>query len=358
MLKWVATFLLIWFIYHIRAVFPPFIMGAILAYLLLPMVQQLSSWAKIRMVHATAILYLGTAVAIGVACWFFGPALLEQFQSLASNRHEIVRTTLAQAASTFGWSIDLNQQTTHIVAAIDEHVGKPSEIMHLGGLLSHGLLSVLVCVVSSIYFLIDSQRVGAFFLRFVPEKRRSTAVNLSGEMNKMLTRYVRGQLILIVVMSTVAYVYLHFIMHIKYALPIAIMSGFLEIIPVLGPILATSTATLVAFAQYGVAAAGYTILFYTLARWLEDYAIVPKVIGHAVSLHPLVVIFAVLAGEVMAGALGMLIAIPVAASIKVIVDFIYPEPSPLELAPSSPQLPEQMQGKEPDKEPASVGETT
>ena len=60
------------------------------------------------------------------------------------------------------------------------------------------------------------------------------------------------------------------------------------------------------------------------ARWAEDYIIVPRVMGHYVELHPLAVIFAVLCGEVTGGALGMLIAIPVAASIKVILDFCYP----------------------------------
>src|SRR5687767_6993225 len=107
MVKWVATFLLIWFIYHIRAVFPPFIMGAILAYLLLPVVQQICIWWKVRAAHATAMLYLGAAAAIGAACWWFGPVLLEQFQSLAAHRHEIVGTTIRQAATTFGWQIDV-----------------------------------------------------------------------------------------------------------------------------------------------------------------------------------------------------------------------------------------------------------
>jgi predicted PurR-regulated permease PerM len=117
---------------------------------------------------------------------------------------------------------------------------------------------------------------------------------------------------------------LHFVFHLKYALLIAILSGFLEIIPVLGPILATTIATVVGIAQIGVDSALFIILCYTGARWAEDYIIVPRVMGHYVELHPLAVIFAVLCGEVIAGALGMLIAIPVAASIKVILDFCYP----------------------------------
>ncbi len=91
-----------------------------------------------------------------------------------------------------------------------------------------------------------------------------------------------------------------------------------------GPDFSHHTATVVGIAQNGVDCALLIILCYTGARWIEDYIIVPRVMGHYVELHPLAVIFAVLCGEVMAGALGMLIAIPVAASIKVILDFCYP----------------------------------
>jgi predicted PurR-regulated permease PerM len=322
--KLVSTFLIIWFIYHVRSVFPPFVVGGIIAYLLLPVVQYMSAWMKIKKGHAAAIIYLLFLGVVAMVATYFGPTILDQFAALAGHKQELISHTISQATSTFNWNIDVDQTTKHVVSIIDESIGRPSEIVHLGGLVSHGMLFVLVCVVSSIYFLVDSDRVGAFALRFVPENKQETVVNLSGQMNRMLSRYVRGQLILIVVMSSVAFVFLHYVIHMKYALPVAILSGFFEIIPVLGPIVATTTATLVGFAQFGVPTAGYIIIFYTLARWFEDYAIVPKIIGHAVELHPLIVIFAVLCGEVTAGALGMLIAIPVAASIKVILDFTYP----------------------------------
>ena len=189
------------------------------------------------------------------------------------------------------------------------------------------MLAMLVTIVSSIYFIVDSKRVGQFFLRFLPQQRQKIAIDLSKQMNSILSKYVQGQLILITLMSCVAYGFLHFGFHLRYALLIAILSGFLEIIPVLGPILATTTATIVGIAQNGVDCALLIILCYTGARWIEDYVIIPRVIGHYVELHPLTVIFAVLCGEVMAGALGMLIAIPVAASIKVIIDFCYPPPA-------------------------------
>jgi len=324
MLKWLAAFLALWFIYEVRSVFPPFVVGAIIAYLLLPLVQQVSVSAKIRASLAVAVLYLVIAGVTVLLGWAFMPTLSNQVQELISNRGEIVANVIRQADSTFRWQINVDDVTSQVLTSIEASIGQPSELAHIGGVVSHSLLSLLVCIVSSIYFIVDSQRVGDFGLRFVPEEKHEIVRNLSRQMNRMLARYVRGQLVLILFMSTVAWTFLHYAIHMKYALPIAILSGFLEIIPVLGPILATSIATLVGFAQYDVQHALIIIAFYTLARWLEDYLVVPRVIGHAVDLHPLIVIFAVLCGEVIAGALGMLIAIPVAASIKVIVDFLYP----------------------------------
>jgi len=311
-------------------------MGGIIAYLLLPLVHKLSAFLPIlplvrklspaaRERLAVSIIYLWFIAMIVLVFVLFGAKAMEQFSGFVAQRREIVTNLISQIATAFSWQIDVEQSTNEILSSVEQNFGTPGEIMHLGALASKGMLSVLVTVVSSIYFIVDSKQVGQFFLRFLPEKRQVIAIELSKQMNSILSKYVQGQLILITLMSFVTYGFLHFAFHLKYALLIAIFSGFLEIIPVLGPILATTTATIIGIAQYGVDCALLIILCYTGARWIEDYIIIPRVIGHYVELHPLTVIFAVLCGEVMAGALGMLIAIPVAASIKVILDFSYPQ---------------------------------
>lgn len=323
MVKWLATFILLWFIYTVRHIFPPIIVGAIIAYLLLPVVQQLSKACRISIQRATMIIYvLGLGLLVAVAA-MFGPGIVRDITELANHQHEIVSNVVKQLATSFHWETDAEETTGQILSAVGESIAKPTEIMHLGGILSHGMLSILVCIVSSIYFIIDSDLVFAFFLRYLPEDRRGQAVELTAEMNRILSRYVRGQLFLILFMAGVAWAFLNFFMHMKHAVPVAILSGFLEIIPVLGPILATTTATLVGVAQFGPQAAIFIVPFYWIARLVEDYAVVPRVIGHAVEMHPLAVIFAVLCGETLAGGLGMLIAIPVAACIKLFIDFFY-----------------------------------
>jgi predicted PurR-regulated permease PerM len=369
MLKWLAVFLTIWFIHAVRSVFPPFIVGAIMAYLLLPLVQWLVASCTLKKSQAVALIYLGVAAILAVLGWLFLPTLMDQFAQLATQRREIIQKLVVQISTSFNLNLNVNDTVALVISSLEGAVGRPAEIVHSVGLVSHWLLSLLVCIVSSIYFIVDSDRVGDFCLRFVPQERHEIVESLSGQMNVMLARYVRGQLILIVIMSMLAYVFLHFFVQMKYALAVAIMSGFLEIIPVLGPIVATTTATTIGFFSTNSPMTALTIIaFYTIARWAEDYFIVPRIIGHAVHLHPLIVIFAVLCGEVMAGALGMLIAIPVAASIKVIVDFMYPPKSKqkeVEPAENGKNQAEQPAAKPPPAvspvaaEPASqpVGET-
>ncbi len=326
MFKVLFVLLLFWFLYFIREVFPPFIVGGIIAYLLLPLVNQASATFKIRPGLAVAIIYvLALALIIGASGWF-GHSIIEQFTALAAQRKEIITNLVQQLSQGFNWQLDVERTAEELTASIEQNIGSPEEIVHLGGLLSKSLLSVLVCVVSSIYLIIDSRSVGNFCLRFIPVEKHETVKKLSSQMNTMLSRYVRGQLFLVMLMSAVAYGILHFWLHIKYSLLIAILSGFLEIIPVLGPFFAITIATIVGVADKGVDVAIFIILGFWVARLVEDYVIVPRFIGHAVKLHPLAIIFAVLCGEVMAGALGMLIAIPVAASIKEIIDFLYPAP--------------------------------
>jgi len=324
MFKLTGVLLLLWFLYFIREVFPPFIVGGIIAYLLLPVVNSFSTTFKCRPGFAVAVIYVSIlGLIIGTSGWF-GQSIIEQFTALAAQRNEIVVSLVQQLSDSFHWQIDVEKTAQELTSSLEQNVGTPEEILHIGGLLSKSLLAVLVCVVSSIYLIIDSHRVGLFCLRFIPKRNHEMVIKLSSQMNIMLSKYVRGQLLLIALMSCVAYGILHFWLHIKYALLIAILSGFLEIIPVLGPFFAISIATIVGVAQLGVGVAIKIILGYWVARLIEDYVIVPRFIGHAVELHPLAIIFAVLCGEVMAGALGMLIAIPVAASIKEILDFLYP----------------------------------
>jgi predicted PurR-regulated permease PerM len=343
MFKWLVFVLVLLFVYRIREVFPPFIVGGIIAYLLFPLVNTVNKLNRFRPFRwmnpkvAILFIYLTTAATLGALAYKFGPHLTHEVQMFIGQRHEIVTKLVTQIASGFNLQLNVAETSENILTTIEKTIGNSDELMHLGGLLSHGLLSLLVCIVSSIYFIVDSKRVGKFFLRFVPNENKVTAINMIAQMNLMLSKYVVGQLVLIILMSFVAGLFLTYL-KVHYAVVIGILSGIFEIIPVLGPFIAISIAVIVGVSQYGVSIAPWIILFYFVARQLEDYYVIPLIIGRAVELHALAVIFAVLVGETMAGALGMLIAIPVAASVKVILDTFYPPEDHSPVAHEEPNL--------------------
>jgi predicted PurR-regulated permease PerM len=118
------------------------------------------------------------------------------------------------------------------------------------------------------------------------------------------------------------------ILGVKFALILAVFSGFAEIVPIIGPIVAASVAALAAYlgggANFGLAPLQTVlavIVIYAVIRQTQDYLVNPYVMGKITKLHPLVILFAVIAGEHIAGVLGLILAVPIAGVIRIIFEY-------------------------------------
>jgi predicted PurR-regulated permease PerM len=190
-------------------------------------------------------------------------------------------------------------------------------------------IEFLIYLVASFYFIVYGDRFvqairGAFNRRYHREFDR-----LMLDINSTLGAYIRGQALLVVIMSTASYIGLA-ILDVKYALPVAIATGFLELIPIIGPWTAGAIAVAVALFQ-GSAPFGWSqatlaivvgVLYFAL-RQLEDAFVIPLVIGRIIHLHPLLVIFVIVVGTALGGILGLVLAVPVAAVIKIVSIYFY-----------------------------------
>jgi predicted PurR-regulated permease PerM len=229
--------------------------------------------------------------------------------------------------------------------AIQQELGTPSQAIQAIEAGFSLLFGVILVFLSLAYMLIDGPNFFRYVLRFVPTEHRAHAEYLTIQIHQVLGRYLRGQLLLIVLMSTVTFLILEYAFNLPYALWIGILTGILEIIPVVGPITAGAIAATIGFSQGGATQAAAIVIVYFVLRQLEDQLVMPIVVGRAVHIHPLVTIFAVLVGEKIAGVLGMILAVPIAATIKVVLDYAYPtsrstprielpnEPTPAERVP-------------------------
>jgi predicted PurR-regulated permease PerM len=193
--------------------------------------------------------------------------------------------------------------------------------------LGHFLLELLVFLIATFFLLRDAPRLLQWFRRVLPASQRNELIPLFAQVNTLLGRYVRGQLFLIGVMWTATFIGLS-ILQVPFALLLGLTTGVLEVIPIVGPITAGAIACLVALghpAPWGLSQIWYVAIvaaMYTVLRHSEDYFVIPLVIGRIVRLHPAIVIFALLTGGALYGLLGVLIAVPVAATLRLVLIYV------------------------------------
>jgi len=164
-------------------------------------------------------------------------------------------------------------------------------------------------------------------LNFVPNDYKVEVDILIRKINSVLSSYLRGQIFLVFFVALALFIVLT-ILGVKFALILAVFSGFAEIVPIIGPIVAASVAALATYlsggASFGLAplqGALAVVVVYALIRQIQDYLVNPYVMGKITKLHPLVILFAVIAGEHIGGIVGLILAVPIVGVIKIIFEY-------------------------------------
>jgi predicted PurR-regulated permease PerM len=338
--KWLVLAALVVLLWVARGVLAPFIIAAILAYVLNPLVDELTerSGAPRRLVAFGV--FLVVLFVIGGLLWLAGARLNSELRALEREGPSIIESVVERL--TGGASIDLLGQNIssrdlgrRLDLALRSELGTPVQALQAITVGFELLLGLTLVFLSLAYMLMDGPTFFRYVLRFVPTEHRTHAERISNEIHRVLGRYLRGQLLLILLMSVVTFSILEWGFHLPYAAWIGILTGVLEIIPLIGPITAGAVASTIGFSQGGPPEAAALAIVYFILRQVEDQLVMPIVVGRAVHVHPLVTIFAVLAGERIGGVLGMILAVPIAAAVKVVLDYAYPHP----VAPRRIELP-------------------
>jgi predicted PurR-regulated permease PerM len=327
--KWLVLVALIALLWVARGVLPPFIVAAILAYVLSPLVDELAERTGAHRRMAAVGVFVVVVVAFTVLLLLAGSRLNSEVRAMERESPSIVQSVVEKM--TGGQNLDLLGQNMssrelgrRLDTAVQEELGTPSQAIQAISAGFSLLFGVLLVFLSLAYLLMDGPNFFRYALRFVPSEHRAHVEYLAIQIHHVLGRYLRGQLVLIVLMSTVTFLILEYVFHLPYALWVGIVTGILEIIPVVGPITAGAIAATIGFSQGGASQAAAIAIVYFVLRQVEDQLVMPLVVGRAVHIHPLVTIFAVLVGEKIAGVLGMILAVPIAATVKVILDYAYP----------------------------------
>jgi predicted PurR-regulated permease PerM len=312
-----------------RSVLGPFIVAAVIAYAFTPLVTTVQRRTGLPRLAIVAIGYAIGIAFLAVAVIVLGRKLLDELGTLSQRGPDSIALALRELLgrddiSVGGQTITVHEIARQLQAGIAAAIGSPSDALHLANLIGESVLNAILALIVMFYFLLDGDRMGAFALRLVQPDHRERAATVLGHIHVVLGRWIRGQLFLIALVALVVYLILGPILHLPYALAIAIVTGVLEIIPLVGPIVATFIAGTDAFAHGGGNLAVTVVVIYFVLRQLEDQLVAPVVIGRAVHLHPVVTIFAVLVGLSTFGVLGGLLGVPVAAALNVTFRELYP----------------------------------
>ncbi len=214
--------------------------------------------------------------------------------------------------------IALNMQVA--LGGLPVALGGMLTLVGLATSLLGGFLTVLFTVFMALYLTIDAPRMRDYLVVFWPPDRQQRAGRMSNEMGTRLGHWAIGQAVLCVIVGGGAWLGLQ-VIGVPYAVLLGLVWALAEFVPGIGPFLSAVPTILLGFTvspEIGVAAAVFSLVW----SQVENNIITPKVMGNAVELHPLVILVALLVGSELLGAPGALLAIPVAATLAVVVDEI------------------------------------
>jgi predicted PurR-regulated permease PerM len=319
----------LYIVYRAGDIVRPFVWAGVLAYILLPVVALLERRLTMPRTAAAAIVFLGLLATIIGGGRILVPLSLDQIRELQRTLPSLVanaQNTLAETADQVGLE-DLDALIVNFAGVNDlaQMVARGAVPFIVG--IGRFLLEFLLFLIATFFLLRDAPRLLQWFRRILPASQRNELIPLVAQVNTLLGRYVRGQVFLIGVMSTATFIGLS-VLQVPFALLLALMTGVLEVIPIVGPITAGAIACLVALghpAPWGLSQIWYVAIvaaMYTVLRHSEDYFVIPLVIGRIVKLHPAVVIFSLLTGGALYGLLGVLVAVPVAATIRLVLIYV------------------------------------
>lgn len=313
--RFILIILGLYFIYLIRDVLVMVFIALIIAAAIDGPVDWLARH-KVRRVFGTAIVYISVIAVFALFMYLIVPSLAGQIKNLAVYLPEYL-TKLGAEAQIVGQKIgaeNLQKILDNISGQLSEAA---SNILGTAINIFGGIFNAIVILVISIYLVVQDKSLKDFLASVIPEKHQTYATSLAERIQGKLGAWLRGQLLMMFIIGLLFYIGL-VLLKVKFALTLALIVGIFEIVPYVGPILAGAVAVLMTLGQSPFLALLVLILSIVIHQ-LEGHIIAPQVMKRVVGLNPLVVIISLIIGGKIAGILGVVVAVPLAAAISVLL---------------------------------------
>ena len=282
----------------------------VLAFVLSPLVSRIERAVRVR-AGAVAITFLATvAILLALLVLLAAPLVRESTRLSDALPGYVTQLQSGAPVTVLGYQLpeEVRQRAGAALASIGGGFAEQA-VSIVVGLLS-AVVDVFLVLVIALYLLLDTRRMRAFFLRLLPLRQRTHAERVEAEVVRVFGAYVRGQLVLALLVGVASTAAL-LLLGVPYALVLGLLAGILELVPMLGPILGAVPAVLVAsFQPFPLVL--WVIVAFVVIQQLESNLLVPRISGHAVGLHPLAAMLALIAGLEIGGIVGALFAVPLA----------------------------------------------
>jgi predicted PurR-regulated permease PerM len=317
------------FLYAIRWILLPFVVSAIAAYLCTPVIDWLASRTRCpRSLFAIAAFAVLLAAAAGIAMLGV-PLVIPEATAIVTDLGGMIER-LAQGVigdrsiEVVGQSMNASEVAHAVVAALRDWLGQAGVLFTVVGLSFASVFGVFLTVVLLFYFLEGGPRLASGLFWLLPPEHRELSERIWSRLDPILRRYFIGVIVIVLYATTAAYIGLDLFLGIEHALFLALLTGILEMLPVIGPAAAAVIAGLVAIRQAtGIGAIAAYAVYATALRLSIDQLLGPLVLGQAARLHPTLVIFCFLAGGLLFGIPGVIMSVPIALAIKVTLATLY-----------------------------------
>jgi len=324
--KVVIVLLLFWLAFYLRDIVLVVISSVVIASSIEPIIRWFIA-RRIPRTIAVLIIYASTAVTFVGAFYFLVIPLLSETQAVLESLPD--QSVLLSGLHTSGSSNGITSSVSGIISNISSsdiiaRVGNTMSALSQNAFTTAsvflgGLLSFVLIIILSFYLSVQSGGITNLLRTVVPSTHRKYVVSLWGRAEQKIGLWLQGQLLLAVIVSVLVYLGLT-ILGVKHAILLAFLAGVFEIIPLFGPILALIPAVVFAFSGGGVPLALVVTGFYIIIQQFESQLIYPLVVKKVVGVPPIISILALVVGAKLAGFLGLLIAVPVAA---ILMEFFY-----------------------------------
>lgn len=326
-LIWIVLGLaILWLLFLLSPILSPFLLAGILAYICAPLVERLENFGLPRLVAVPLVMLFVVAILVLLALILL-PLLHEEAQQLVARLPDALALVNEKAMPWLNEHFDIqlkldtaslsklladNQDSTQLI------VQKLFQSLKIGGIALFGIAANLfLAPVVMFYLLRDWHLILARLSAAIPRPWHTKTLAIVDEINAVLAEFLRGQVLVMLLLAGYYSVGL-FLTGVSFALPVGILTGLLIFVPYLGFATGFILALTVALLQFaGMAPIISVLAIFGIGQGLESFILTPWLVGKRIGLHPLAVIFALLAFGQLFGFFGVLLALPVSAALLV-----------------------------------------